>query len=77
MRVKLTHMLDVEQELQLTVQSDFLVRELKELIVLELGHGKARQIILSATGDNAGGLEACLGLEALDFRPSSSSLHGK
>ena len=48
-------MLDVEQELQLTVQSDFLVSELKELIILELGHGRASQIILSATGDNVRG----------------------
>eukprot|EP00434_Breviolum_minutum_P004189 symbB.v1.2.003692.t1/scaffold193.1/size400748/11 len=52
MQVKITHLLEADQEMHLSVFSDFLVRELKELIVAELGHGSPATIILSSNGDN-------------------------
>ena len=52
MQVKITHLLEADQEMHLSVFSDFLVREFKELIVAELGHGSPATIILSSNGDN-------------------------
>lgn len=52
LQVKITHLLEADQEMHLGVSSDFLVRELKELIVAELGHGRPSAIMLSSNGDN-------------------------
>mmetsp|Transcript_42728 Transcript_42728/g.99681 ORF Transcript_42728/g.99681 Transcript_42728/m.99681 type:complete len:1322 (+) Transcript_42728:19-3984(+) len=52
MHVKITSLLDPDQQLEMGVASDFLVRELKELIVAELGHGDPSKILLSSTGDD-------------------------
>lgn len=52
MHLKITSLLDPDQQLEMAVASDFLVRELKELIVAELGHGDPSKILLSSTGDD-------------------------
>ncbi|CAJ1437166.1 unnamed protein product [Effrenium voratum] len=53
LELQITHLLEADQQLRMGVSSDFLVRELKELIVAELGHGSPSSIILSSSGDDA------------------------